>query len=204
MAGEKSEKKPSTNIEGKSNLRVELDRLEKMIADLKISYEQYFTGVLPLPPDKQHKALKRKIRELFGAPFKNSALSFRLKSLDQRYQTLNNYWQRVLKQREEGTYSRDVFKAALRERIANEEAEADSEKGAADQHMRDLFRTYQDAIERATGRSKEIKYQEFKKSLVKRAKEYREKHGAKKLTFKVVVKDGAVKVQARAKPKDSE
>ncbi|RMG44652.1 MAG: hypothetical protein D6719_01500 [Candidatus Dadabacteria bacterium] len=183
----------------KLDLRAELDLLERMIAELKVDYEQYFLGIVPFSPDKQHSAVKRKIRELVNAPFKNSQMNFRLRTLESRYQTYNNYWQRVLREREEGTYSRDVFKANLRERRALEVARENTKVGKADKSMRTLYDNYRRALEKQTGRKQDIDFNAFKKSLIKRAKSYREKHGNKKLVFKVAVKDGKVTIRAKAK-----
>ena len=181
------------------DVREELDRLESMIKDLRLQYEQYFTGLLPLPPDKLHADVKRMLRHLRKAPFKSSAMSYRLRTLDGRYATWNTYWQRVLREREEGTYSKDVFKANLRERIAQEEAKAETAEGAAEKSFQNLFHAYQSALEKHQGKRPDIDFNKFKESLVARAKEFRQKHADKKLAFKVVVKGGKVVVQAKVK-----
>lgn len=178
------------------DLRQELDRLEGMIADLKIQYEQYFAGILPLAPEKPHADVKRKIRDLLKAPFKTQAFSFRLKTLESRYSTFNTYWQRTLKQKEDGTYIRDVFKANLREKNSLEDARAETSVGKAEKSMQALFSSYKDALEKATGRKQELNYSAFQKSLVERAKEFKSRNPEKKVSFKVVVKNGKVTIQA--------
>ncbi len=186
-------------INEKIDFRLELDNLEAMIADLKIQYEQYFTGILPLAPEKEFARTKRKIYELIKAPFKNQAISFRLKTLEGRFSTFNTYWQRTLKQREDGTYSKDVFKANLREKIAAQEARAESKVGKAEKSMNALFDSYKSALEKTTGKKQELDYSSFQKSLIERAKEFKEKHKDKKVSFKVVMKDGKVTIQANLK-----
>ena len=181
--------------------RVELDKLEAMISDLKIQYEMFFTGIIPLAPEKEHASVKRKIRELLKAPFKSSASSFKLKTLEGRYSTFNTYWQRVLKQREEGVYSKDVFKANVREKNAAEDAKAVTIVGKAEKSMNALFNTYKEALEKTTGKKQELDYQAFQKSLIERAKEYKAKHSDKKVSFKVLIKDGKVTIQANLKDK---
>lgn len=183
----------------KIDLRAELERLEHMIADLKVQYEQYFSGLMPLAPDKLHNDVKRKIRELLKAPLKNHSVNYKLKTLEGRYGTFNNYWQRVLKQREEGTYNRDVFKANLRERNALEDAKQDTEAGKAEGGVQALFRSYREALEKTTGQKQDLNFDAFKKSLVERAKEFKAKNKDKKVSFKVVVENGQVKVKAKIK-----
>jgi hypothetical protein len=183
----------------KVNVRKELNDFEQMLEELKIQYEQFFLGVLPMQPEKLHGDVKRALRRLFKLPFKNSEMSFRLRMLENRYTAYNSYWMRILKQKEDGTYSRDVFKAELRKRTQQHEVEANSAQGAASKQMKDLFQTYKDTLERQTNRTHDIRFEDFKRSLVKKAKVLQEQHGSKKFNFKVVVKNGKVTISAQSK-----
>lgn len=183
----------------RTDVRAELDRLDQMLEELKVQYEQHFSGILPLAPDKLHNEVKRLRRLLLKAPFKNSEMKYRYKSLENRYHTYRSYWERVNREREAGTYQRDVFKANLRERIALEEQHATTAEGKAEGHLSSLFKSYKDALEKSAGRKMNVDYEAFKKMVVKRAKEFKEKHGTKKLTFKIVMKEGKVSIQAKAK-----
>ncbi len=191
---------PLSRQEGKSNLRNELSKLEVMIEELRVEYEQFFMGFRPYAPDKEHKEVQRQIRDLMKAPFKNSEINYRLRTLENRYRTYHTYWQRVNKQREEGTYQKDIFKANMRERMALEDARAQTTEGKAAANLQSLFNSYKVALEKQTGKKQNLDFNAFKKSLAKRAKDYKQQHGAdKRLSFKVVVKDGKVSVQAKAK-----
>lgn len=181
------------------DVRVELDRLEKLIAELKIQYEMHFTGALPLAPDKLHQEVRMFLMKLKKAPFRNSEMNYRLRALDSRYQTFNNYWKRVQREREDGTYSRDVFKANLRERVIQEEARAQTAEGKAEKGFQQLFQSYKSALEKASGKDQNLDFGAFQRSLLARAKELKESHGVEKVSFAVVVKDGKVKVQAKVK-----
>jgi len=193
-----NEKIDNTQERG-ADLRHELDKLEVMLGELKVLYEQFFLGVLTLPPDKSHTMVKMALRRLRKAPFKSSALAYRLRSIENRYSTLFTYWQRVLREREEGVYARDVFKAHMREKNALEDQRAGTVVGAAEKQMHNLFDTYREALEKSTGRKHTLNFDSFQESLLKRAKDFKEKHGSKKLAFKVVMKDGKVTLQARVK-----
>ena len=188
----------------KVDVRGKLDELENKLAELKIQFEQYFSGILNLPPDKLHEDVRRRIKFLIKAPFKNSALNYRLRSLEGRYHALNTYWQRVLKQREDGTYSRDVFKANLREKQATEEAFSATKAGKAEKSMHNLFDSYRSAIEQQSGNKVSIDYNAFQKSLLQRANDFKTKTGVEKVSFKVTVKDGKVSVQIKAKKEKSD
>lgn len=179
--------------------KAELDRLELMISELKTQFEQYFLGVRKLPPEPLHKEVKVAIRRLLRSPFKNSSHKFRLRTLESRYQSFNNYWERVNKQREDGTYYRDVFKAELREKLAMEEAHSQTAGGQASKAMTDLFNSYREALEKQSGKAQRLDFEKFQKTLIDRAKELRQQHGAKRVSFKIKVKEGKVSVQAIAK-----
>ena len=177
----------------------DLDQLEAKIAELRIQYEQYFVDVLPQPPDQLHAEVVRSIKSLLKAPFKNSATRFRLRTLIQRYQTYNTYWEKVKKQREEGTYFRDIFKAEMREKMTEEDAKYNSSNSTADRGMRQLFDSYQAALNKVGTATNQLNFDTFKKSLIGKAKELKQVHGVNKLSYKIVVKDGKVTVKAEAK-----
>ena len=181
------------------DVRAELGRLDRMLEELKVQYEQFFSGIIPLAPDKMHAEVKKLRRKLLGAPFKNSEMNYRYQALENRYHTYRSYWERVMRERDAGTYVRDVFKANLRERLALEDQYAQSEKGKAEGHLSKLFNSYKTALEQQAGKQINVDFGQFKKMVVARAKDFKEKHGATKLTFKVVVKDGRVAIQAKAK-----
>jgi hypothetical protein len=190
-----------SKVDQRLDIRVELDQLEQMIQDLKVSYEQHFIGILPTAPEHLHKLVKIKIRELRKAPFKKSTDNYRLRTLEQRYQLFNNYWTRVLREKEEGTYFKDIFKAEMRQKHALEDTLTQGAKGAAQKGMVELFKTYKTALEKQTsGKYQDVNFEAFQKQIMQRAKVFRQQHGDKtKLTFKVVIKDGKVTVQAKAK-----
>lgn len=177
----------------------QLNQLEAAIARLRILYEQYFTGLLPRTPDQEHTEVKKMIKLLLKAPFKNSQRRFRLRTLVNRFQTYNTYWERCNKQKEEGTYFRDVFKAELRERQQEELAELASKVGASNKGMEQLYSTYEKAIRKSGGDSAKLNFDSFKQSMLKTAKDLKQKHGIKKVQYKVVVKNGKVVLKASAK-----
>ncbi len=183
----------------KRRLDEELDRLEARIAELRVQYEQYFLDVLPQPPLSLHRDVKILIRQLLKAPFKNSAIRFRLRMLIQRYQTYNTYWERVNKQREEGTYSRDVFKAEIRERALLEAEKLARPKTNSEKGMEKLYQAYAEAFRKAGKGKPSINFEAFKKSVIKKANQLKTSHGVKKLHYKVIIKDGKVLLKASAK-----
>ena len=180
----------------KREIDAELDRLEKQISELRVLFEQYFVDVIPLPPEDSRKAIVKEIKRLLKSPFKTQATKFRLRTLVTRYQTYHTYWERVLKQREDGTYRRDVFKADLREKVQDESKKEQTTQNAAENSFRQLFSSYENALKKAGAKTENLNFDSFKKSLIKRAQQLKKEKGVKGLRYKVVVKDGKVVVKA--------
>jgi hypothetical protein len=99
-----------------TEIDAKMDELDARIDKLRTAYEQYFIGVLKQPPQQQHKDVVRILHELEHKTFiRKTAQKFRLGSLVQKFTSYNTYWNRVLRQIEEGTYKRDLHKVQRRE-----------------------------------------------------------------------------------------
>ncbi len=99
-----------------SEFEAKLHDLESRLDRLKSLYDQWFQGLERIPPTRQRERLDRDIREMRKRQPRNTALRFRFQTLYQRYTTLMNYWNRVTRQIEEGTYKRDVMRVRRRRR----------------------------------------------------------------------------------------
>ncbi|MFU8804639.1 MAG: MXAN_5187 C-terminal domain-containing protein [Bradymonadaceae bacterium] len=88
-----------------------LNELEKRLNNLRVRYEQYFMGVDRMPPEQPRKDVVRMFFDLEQAFIRNTAQKFRLRSLVQRFNTYKNYWNRITRQIEEGTFKRDMNRA---------------------------------------------------------------------------------------------
>jgi hypothetical protein len=98
----------------KDELEGECQALEEELEELKARYEQYFLGVERREPNRWREEVKKKVLRLKGAFTRNPALKFRVQSLHARYLSYERLWLRSVREKEEGTYRRDVFKAKLR------------------------------------------------------------------------------------------
>ncbi len=81
---------------------------EQKLERLRSSYEQYFIGISKREPLVQLKDVVRVMRSIDHDQLRNTAIRFRFRSLNQKFNTLRNYWNRTLRQIEAGTYRRDV------------------------------------------------------------------------------------------------
>lgn len=98
-----------------------LDDLENRLERLKRLYEQYFLGIQKIPPAQLHKEVERGIRELTQRKPRNTALRYKLNSISQRFSSYSTYWNRVMRQIEQGTYLRDIQRVKRRAYARGEE-----------------------------------------------------------------------------------
>jgi hypothetical protein len=92
----------------------ELEELETRIERLRALYEQYFMGIEKLEPLVPRKDVERRIWVLRREQIRNTGLRFKFQMLVQRFNTFQQYWGRVTREIENGTYRRDVIRAARR------------------------------------------------------------------------------------------
>ena len=126
-------------------------------------------------------------------------MSFKLKTLEARYHALNSYWQRVLRAREDGTYTKDVFKANMRERFRQEDRLSQTVEGGAERAMKHLFTSYQHAMEKQTGKAQNLDYAAFQRAIIQRTREFKERNQGQRVSFKVVLQGGKVTIKASVK-----
>ena len=92
----------------------ELNDLETRIDRLRALYEQYFLGIEKMEPSIPRRDAERKIQFLRKEQVRNTAQRFKFQMLIQRYNTMQQHWARVTREIENGTYRRDVMRAAAR------------------------------------------------------------------------------------------
>jgi hypothetical protein len=90
--------------------------LEAEVEELKARYEMYFLGVERLEPNRWRDEVKKKVLRLKETFTRNTGLRFRLQTLHARFISYERLWLRSSREREEGTYRRDIFKARLHSR----------------------------------------------------------------------------------------
>jgi hypothetical protein len=93
-----------------------LEELETRLERLRALYEQYFLGFEKIEPSVPRKDVDRRIYLLRREKIRNTGRRFKLQTLIQRYNTFQQYWQRVCREIENGTYRRHLLRA---ERLMN-------------------------------------------------------------------------------------
>jgi len=118
-------------IREKDELVEQAQALEEEVEALKARYDQYFLGVERREPNRWRDEVKRKVMRLKSAFTRNTGLKFKIQSLHARYLSYERLWLRSAREREEGTYHRDLFKARLRARPEEKEKKEEAAPSAA-------------------------------------------------------------------------
>jgi hypothetical protein len=208
----------------KDELQGEVQAVEEELEALKARYEQYFLGTERREPVRWREELKKKVLRVKTAFTRNAALRFRMQSLHARYLSYERLWLRSAREREEGTYRRDLFKARLHARPQAGEAGAGAPDAAAkpeptapartpapaasptptpkpagvpgDAQLRALYDAYVAAKRQCNEDVSKLSYDAVAKSVSRQVPELIAKYKAKSVDFKVEVKDGRAVLKA--------
>jgi hypothetical protein len=85
-----------------SDLDRELEVLEAELKRLEAEYNMFFAGRLPRPPWETRGRVNAMVRRLDNMHIPNTGGRFRFNTLQSRFQTFSDLWDRGLKAREEG------------------------------------------------------------------------------------------------------
>ncbi len=200
------------------DLKSEVDAVDEATDRLRATFEQYFQGIERVPPVLQRDALKRRLLQLRTTQVRNTAIRFRINQLVAKFQSYENYWNRILRQIEEGTYHRDVFKAKYRSKLREEPSPAkeggkekegsDSKKksskrpsrrpalGLSDENVDAIYNAYVTAKRRCRENVKGLTRDALASSLKKQIPSIQKQYKCKTVEFKVVIKGGKAILKA--------
>jgi hypothetical protein len=80
----------------------ELDRLEEDIRKLKNKYDQFFTGIVKVPPSFDRHQVENFIHEMNKQKMRDNARRFRFGTITSRYNQFREMWARKMRESEEG------------------------------------------------------------------------------------------------------
>ncbi len=92
-------------------LAEECGEIEEDLEALKARFEMYFLGVERREPARERDEMKRRIGRLKGEFTRNTGLQFRIQTLNARYLSYERMWLRAVREKEAGTYRRDLQRA---------------------------------------------------------------------------------------------
>jgi hypothetical protein len=174
----------------------ELQLIEKGLRDLISTYEQYFMGIDKFEPARERQLLTYRLRRMTNSYIPQADLRFRLQGLASRMQSYAAYWDRILRQIEEGRYIRQRSHLQRGARFRPEEPPAARPPDPATQHER----AYHDLVEAYTSCEMEPPARaQFEVFLRRQSTTIREQFGNRPIDLIVVVKDGKPKLRVRAR-----
>ena len=88
---------------------VELTTLSQDLDSLRVRYEQYFAGLERREPSSERNDLARRFRLSKVKGSQSHTIRFRFNALQQRFISYSSYWQRTVRQIEEGNFRREGF-----------------------------------------------------------------------------------------------
>lgn len=191
----------------------DIDQLENRIASLKVGYEQYFMRLVKREPLKLREEVDRLILQYSMKKITNTSLQFRYNSIVAKYSSYKQYWTRVLRAIEEGTYQREAQGArpasaaqqppgSETSRKAGEEPLAAPAAGAAaNGGLAEVYRKYIEAKTACNEPTEGLTYDAFVKSVEKSKQKALEIYKTDDIEVKVSVKDGKAKLALTPKAK---
>lgn len=182
----------------------DLQKITLDIEKLKSDFDQYFMGLTKVPPLKQMDGLDRTFRTLETQTLKSFANKFRLQTIRARYNTHKNYWTKILRAVEDGTFVRGkdrILKptARIEEGPAappSPPAKGAGPKGPATDPLRQVYEEYVRAKSQLKEDVSQLTYEKLSQTLSTQASQIKQKYGAKEVEFKVVVEGGKAKLKA--------
>jgi hypothetical protein len=178
-----------------SEIERDLGALEADLKRLEAEYNMFFAGRLPRPPWETRARVVDRVKRLDRAVIANYGQKFRFSSIQARFSTFIELWDRGLRAREEGRPGplSPVRPGARADRTLHVATFADPthETGT----LRELYERVVEA-RRELGQDS-IPFQQFTDLVRTQVNAFKEK-GNSEVAFRVAVKDGKVAFTARA------
>jgi hypothetical protein len=180
----------------------DLQRLETEMRRLEAEYNMFFAGRLPKPPWETRSRVDAIVKQFDRAHIQNYGDRFRFLTLQSRYASFIDLWDRGMRAREEGRSGPFVHKRKEEEKAEPKKPEDRVLRVAAfrnpvqeEDKLHDLYDSLVEA-RRAIGEDA-LPFHKFADLVKSQVKKLRA-NGSAEVAFRVAVKDGKVNFTARA------
>ncbi len=182
------------------SLHHDIETLDADIIRLKIEYEQYFMRVIKLEPIRLRDKVERKILTYSTQKTANTADKFKLNSIVAKYNSYKQYWKRVLRSMEDGTY---VRKSEGGGNMPSPSAipvkkESTTAKKPEDP-IKEAYNEYIETRKKQNEPVKDLSFEKFSKNIEASKKKIEQKYKTKNVEVKISVKDGKTKLTLKAR-----
>lgn len=184
-----------------TDIERDLTRLEADLKQLEAEYNMFFAGRLPKPPWETRAKVEGAVKKLDRSHIQNTGIRFRFLTLQTRYATFIDLWDRGQRAREEGRPG--PFAQAPKPRAEKPDAKETRVIHVAafqdpSHETRKLEALYESlASARREAGAAPVPFHKFA-DLVKTQVEKMKASGSPEVAFRVAVKDGKVNFTARA------
>lgn len=189
------------NVVPQSDLDRDLSRLEGDLKQLEAEYNMFFAGRLAKPPWESRARVEKTVRTLDHAHIQNTGVRFRFSTLQSRYATFVDLWDRGQRARDEGRPgpfahpSRDQQDRKVEPGIRVLHVAAFHDPLREVGKLEDLYESLASA--RREAGAAEVPFHKFA-SVVKAQVEKMKAAGSPEVAFRVTLTDGKVSFTARA------
>ncbi len=189
-----------------------LDTLDQKILRLRNEYEQFFSGVVKREPVDKREEVAALIRRIGRERIYNTAQKFRYQQLRARFTSFSTYWNRTVKQLEEGTHRRDLFRVRLREQVEKEQQSDRAQitpKGAGKPSKKQTVDTVQDpgalkqvfqdflaTRQKCRERTDNVQFDKMVQFMQSQTQTIKKQFGCQAVRFEVVEDQGKAKLKA--------
>ncbi len=191
----------------------ELNEVERHLSQLRIDFERFFSGELKLMPVQARRRLDNVFRRLWGVEIDRAANRFRLQTLQDRYTSMSDLWDKKQRAREEGRRlapreapgpaAAPLNAAAIPAPPSEGPADAGTlapVKARPRADFRPLFERYRAARQELGEDPSKMSYERFEELVRQKAEEIRRRTGSTKLIFEVRMEGGKVRLVGRSAP----
>ncbi len=167
-----------------------LNKLEQGIQALRVEFERFFNGALPVPPLELKDRLQAALRRLRDRPMTNLADRFRLQQLEARFNAYSELQNRRLRDREEGRAAAPSAPAAGPQFDLAEGVVLDTSL-----HGEAVEALYLGLV--AGGNGARFDLDSFRSYLAQQVATLRGKTGCEEVRFRLVEEDGQTRLKAK-------
>jgi hypothetical protein len=198
----------------------DIERLEHAIRLLKVQYDQYFAGVLNLPPYELRGEVENLIRQYNNTTFEKSSLRFYFNSMVTRFNTFSDLWAKCLRLREEGRAMPGYPAVQARQapartspglgaarqaggngsRGAEEPSSLQTVVGGSDwdaDSLRPLYQKYLEALHEHGKDTEDVSFASFSRQIVRKADAVKSRSSCDAVRLRLTIEEGRVLFKAR-------
>ncbi|MBI3755433.1 MAG: hypothetical protein HY265_04645 [Deltaproteobacteria bacterium] len=188
-------------------IKEDLDILDSKINKLRADYEQYFVKTLKKEPSALRDEIDRLILRYSNQQINNTSQRFRYSTLTSKYTSYKQFWNRILRQIEEGTYERGAaFGAKMPaasvipepgqrpEAVPSPSGGLKEKSPAADDRFKTVYQHFMEAKKSAGESVVDMPYEKFTQAIAQQTEKVKNDLNCNDVEYKVVVKDGKAKI----------